>query len=143
VDTSVGVWGDRVVYRAGIWVLGLGEETPPPYPQFVFRRGARQVPPLAGLSVGNGVKGSSCAAKERCDAVRQQSLEGIGERKVEDDLALEDLDAGADLQEAQTDGVELRAGQRGALQESATERVHENVGGAVEEQSRVPRDSNL
>ncbi|MDP2896147.1 MAG: hypothetical protein Q8Q12_06255, partial [bacterium] len=79
----------------------------------------------------------------RGDTVCQQRLEGIGQREMKDDLALEDLDAGADFQEAQTDGVELRAGQLGALQESATERVHENVGGAVEEQSRVPRDSNL
>ena len=69
--------------------MGLAEETLPPYPQFVFRRGARQVPPLAGLSVGNGVEGFVCAAKERGDTVCQQRFEGIGERKVEDDLALD------------------------------------------------------
>ena len=54
------------------------------------------------------MKGSSCAAKERGDTVCQQRFEGIGEREVEDDLALENLDAGADFQEAQTDGVESR-----------------------------------
>jgi len=89
------------------------------------------------------VDGFGCPAKKGGETVRQKRFEGIRQRKVKDYLALENLDAGADFQEAQTDGVELRAGQRGALQESATERVHENVGGAVEEQSRVPRDSNL
>jgi len=98
------------------------------------------------------VKGSSCAAKERGDTVCQQRFEGIGERKVEDDLALEDLDALAEAQRA--GGRRFSGGEDGwcrippeaalgALQQSATERVHENVGGAVEEQSRVPRDSNL
>ena len=53
---------------------------------------------------------------------------------MNDDSALENLDAGADLQEAKADGVELRGGQFGALQESAPERMREDVGGAVEEE---------
>ena len=71
---------------------------------------------------------------------------------MEDDLALEDLDALAEAPRA--GGRRSSEGEDGwcrippetglgALQESGTERVHENVGGAVEEKSRVPRDSNL
>ena len=77
MDASIAFVGDRVGNHAGIWVVGLGGETLPPYPQFVFRRVARQVPPLAGLSVGNGVEAFACPAEERCDAVREQSFEGI------------------------------------------------------------------
>ncbi len=87
-----------------------------------------------GLSGRNGGHGL-----ESQDTVSQESLEGIGEGEVEDDLALENLDASPDFQDSKTDGVELRAGQLGAFEGSGTERVHENVPGAVEEKPKLVR----
>ena len=82
----------------------------------------------------------------------QERFEGIGQWQMKDDLAFEDLDALAVAQRAGgrrsskgTDGwcrIPPEAG-LGALQQGAAERVHEDVGGAVEEQSRVSRDSSL
>ena len=52
--------------------------------------------------------GFGCPAKKGGETVRQKRFEAIRQREMKDDLALENLDAGADLQQAQTDGVKSR-----------------------------------
>jgi hypothetical protein len=69
--------------------------------------------------------------------MREQRFEGIGEREMEDDLRFQNLDPGADLQETETDGVELGAGELCRRQEGGTECMHENVSGAMEEKAKL------
>jgi hypothetical protein len=93
--------------------------------------------PSTSSSGRDSVNGFACPAREGVDAMRQQRLEGIREGKVKDNSRFENLDAGADFQEAETDRIELSAGKLCRRQKGGTECMHENVGGTVEEKAKL------
>ena len=84
---------------------------------------------LSGAETRNSVEDQSASGQHRFKRQRQ--------RQAKCNPAVQHLDAGADLQEAKPDGVELSSGQFGSIQEVGTQSVHEVISGAMKKEPEL------